>query len=161
MPVHDWTRVSDGTFHDFHYSWLLEIKRALRRGLLANGYRVMAERLSGDLAAPDVLTPQATGNEPESDGSLSGAVTLTESPPAVHARTTITRDPYARLQRTIVVRHTSDDRIVAMIEVLSAGNKSNRHAIRSLLDKATAFTFCWLMSIRQVHATPMASTRPC
>jgi hypothetical protein len=42
------------------------------------------------------------------------------------------------LQRTVVVRHTSDDRIVAMIEVLSAGNKSNRHAIRSLLDKATA-----------------------
>jgi hypothetical protein len=29
MPVHDWTRVSDGTFHDFHYSWVLEIKRAL------------------------------------------------------------------------------------------------------------------------------------
>ncbi len=25
MPVHDWTRVSDGTFHDFHYSWVLEI----------------------------------------------------------------------------------------------------------------------------------------
>jgi hypothetical protein len=28
MPVHDWTRVSDGAFHDFHMSWLLEIKRA-------------------------------------------------------------------------------------------------------------------------------------
>ena len=26
MPVHDWTRGSDGTFHDFHYSWVLEIK---------------------------------------------------------------------------------------------------------------------------------------
>ena len=29
MPVHDWTRVSDGTVHDFHYSWVLEIKHAL------------------------------------------------------------------------------------------------------------------------------------
>ncbi len=52
MPVHDWTRVSDGTFHDFHYSWVLEIKRALMRGLLPKGYYVMAEQVGGDLARP-------------------------------------------------------------------------------------------------------------
>ena len=54
MPVHDWTRVSDGTFHDFHYSWVLEIKRALK-GLLPKGYYVMAEQLGGDLGASDAL----------------------------------------------------------------------------------------------------------
>ena len=138
MPVHDWTRVSDGTFHDFHYSWVLEIKRALKRGLLPKGYYVMAEQFGGDLGAPDVLTLQAAGTKPESEGSLSGTATLTESPPVVHARTTIARDSYARMQRTLVIRHTSDDRIVAMIEVLSPGNKSSRHAIRSFLDKAVA-----------------------
>ncbi len=138
MPVHDWTRVSDGTFHDFHYSWVLEIKRALKRGLLPKGYYVMAEQLGGDLDAPDVLTLQAAGTKPESGGLLAGTATLTESPPVVHARTTIARDLYARVQRTIVIRHTSDDRIVAMIEVLSHGNKSSRHAIRSFLDKAVA-----------------------
>jgi hypothetical protein len=42
------------------------------------------------------------------------------------------------MQRTVVIRHTSDDRIVAMIEVLSPGNKPSRHAIRSFLDKAVA-----------------------
>jgi hypothetical protein len=138
MPVHDWTRVSAGIFHDFHYSWVLEIKRALKRGLLPEGYYVMAEQLSGDLGAPDVLTLQTADTKPEPEGPLSGTATLTESPPAVHARTTIPRDPYARLQRTVVVRHTSGDRIVAMIEVLSPGNKSSRHAIRSFLDKAVA-----------------------
>jgi hypothetical protein len=51
---------------------------------------------------------------------------------------TISRDAYARMQRTLVVRHVSEDRIVAMIEVLSRGNKSNRHAIRTLRDKAVA-----------------------
>jgi hypothetical protein len=102
MPVHDWTRVSDGTFHDLHYSWVLEIKRALNRGLLPRGYHVMAEQFGGDLGAPDV------------------------------------RDSYSRLQRTLVVRHTSGGRIVAMIEVLSPGNKSSRHALRALLDKAVA-----------------------
>lgn len=136
MPVHDWTRVSDGTFHDFHYSWVLEIKRALKRGLLPKGYYVMAEQLGGALGAPDVLTLQAVGKEPEPEGHLAGTATLTESPPVVHARATITRDPYARLQRTVVIRHRSDDRIVAMIEVISPGNKSSRHAIRSFLAKA-------------------------
>jgi hypothetical protein len=138
MPVHDWTRVSDGTFHDFHYSWVLEIKRALKRGLLPKGYYVMAEQIGGDPGAPDVLTLQAPGTMPESEGPLPGTATLTESPPVVHARTTIARDSYARLQRTLVIRHTSCDRIVAMIEVLSPGNKSSRHAIRSFLDKVVA-----------------------
>src|SRR5437588_12773719 len=120
MPVHDWTRVSDGTIHDFHYSWVLEIKRALKRGLLPKGYYVMAEQFGGDLGAPDVLTLQTAGQNPDTDGSLSGTATLTESPPLVHARSTIARDTYARLQRNIVIRHTSDDQIVAMIEVMSA-----------------------------------------
>ena len=138
MPVHDWTRVSDGTFHDFHYSWVLEIKRALKRGLLPKEYYVMAEQIGGDLGAPDVLTLQAAGTKPNPEESLSGTATLTETPPLVHVRTSIPRDPYARLQRTVVIRHTSGDRIVAMIEVLSPGNKSSRHAIRSFLDKAVA-----------------------
>jgi hypothetical protein len=138
MPVHDWTRVSDGTFHDFHYSWVLEIKRTLKRGLLPKGYYVMAEQIGGDLGAPDVLTLQATAHKDEADASLSGTATLTESPPVVHARATIPRDSYARMQRSVVIRHTSDDRIVAMIEVVSAGNKASRHAMRSFLDKAVA-----------------------
>src|SRR5437660_12734390 len=116
MPVHDWTRVSDGTFHDFHYSWVLEIKRALKNGLLPRGYYVMAEQVGGDLGAPDVLTLQAAGTAAEPEDPLSGTSTLTETPPVVHARTTIARDLYTRLQRTVVIRHTSNDRIVAMIE---------------------------------------------
>jgi len=138
MPVHDWTRVSDGTFHDFQYSWVLEIKRALKRGVLPDGYYVMVEQLGGDLGAPDVLTLQASGAPVRPERPISGTATITESPPAVHARATIARDPYARLQRTLVIRHTSDDRIVAMIEILSASDKSSRHALRSFLDKAVA-----------------------
>src|SRR5262245_40244598 len=138
MPVHDWTRVSDATFHDFHYSWVLEIKRALKRGLLPKGYYVMAEQFGGDLGAPDVLTLQASDTQPEPEGPLAGTATLTETPPAVHARTIIPRDSYARVQRTLVIRHISNDRIVAVVEVLSPGNKSSRHALRSFLDKAAA-----------------------
>lgn len=138
MPVHDWTRVSDGTFHHFHYAWMLEILRTLRRGLLPEGYYVMAEQKGGDLGEPDVLTLQTANANPAPLDSPPGTSTLTETPPIVQARTSIPRDPYVRLQRTVVIRHTSDDRIVAMIEVLSRGNKSSRHALRSFLDKTIA-----------------------
>ena len=38
MPVHDWTRVEAGIFHDFHHSWIEENKRSLNRGLHGTGY---------------------------------------------------------------------------------------------------------------------------
>lgn len=138
MPVHDWTRVSDGTFHHFHYSWVLEIKRALKRGLLPKGYYVMAEQIGGDKGEPDIPTLLTTSRNPDSEDPLAGIATLTETPPIIQARARIPRDPYVRLQRSVVIRHTSGDHIVAMIEVLSHGNKSNRHAIRSFTDKAIA-----------------------
>jgi hypothetical protein len=38
--------------------------------------------------------------------------------------------------RTLIVRHASGDRIVALIEFVSPGNKSSRHALRAFVDKA-------------------------
>ncbi len=29
MPIHDWTRVTAGTWHDFHLAWITEIRNAL------------------------------------------------------------------------------------------------------------------------------------
>lgn len=98
----------------------------------------MAEQFGGELGAPDVLTLQATNAPPTTDAPLTGTATRTESPPIVHARATIARDSYTRMQRAVVIRHASDDRIIAMIEVLSAGNKSSPHAVRALLDKVVA-----------------------
>ena len=43
---------------------------------------------------------------------------------------------YRRKQNTVAVRHVSDDRIVAMVEVVSPGNKASRHALRSFVEKA-------------------------
>ena len=38
MPVHDWTRVEAGIFHDFHTVWAVAIRNALNEGLLPEGY---------------------------------------------------------------------------------------------------------------------------
>ena len=94
--------------------------------LLPAGYYVMAEQIGGDLGAPDVLTLQAAGKEAPLEGPLAGTATLTESPPAVHSRTIIPAIRTARWQRTVVIRHTSGDRIVAMVEILSSGTSTLR-----------------------------------
>jgi hypothetical protein len=38
MPMHDWTRVDAGIFHDCQHAWIEEIKRALNGGLLPAPY---------------------------------------------------------------------------------------------------------------------------
>ena len=48
MPIHDWTRVSSGTFHDFQQGWTIEIRNTLNSGVLPDGYYAMADqRVSG------------------------------------------------------------------------------------------------------------------
>lgn len=55
MPAHDWRRVSAGTFHDFHGSWITHPKEAMNGGLPPDGYYALAEQhLGGNIA--DVLT---------------------------------------------------------------------------------------------------------
>jgi hypothetical protein len=34
MPIHDWTRVDAGTFHDFHQAWITHLKETLNDGVL-------------------------------------------------------------------------------------------------------------------------------
>ncbi|HEV3255720.1 MAG TPA: DUF4058 family protein, partial [Gemmataceae bacterium] len=51
MPVHDWTRVNAGAFHDFHSAWIIHLKEALNGGLLPEGYYAMAEQHAGPNAA--------------------------------------------------------------------------------------------------------------
>jgi hypothetical protein len=47
MPVHDWTRVPYGTFHDFHNGWIIHLKETLNRGLLPRGYYALSEQHAG------------------------------------------------------------------------------------------------------------------
>src|SRR6516165_2929582 len=57
VPIHDWTRVTAGTWHDFHLAWIAEIRNALNGGILPADYYAQAEQIAGPLG-PDVLTLQ-------------------------------------------------------------------------------------------------------
>src|SRR6266498_4931350 len=56
MPIHDWTRVSAGVFHDFHIAWMAQLSRRMNSGLLPEDHYAMAERAGTGVAA-DVLAP--------------------------------------------------------------------------------------------------------
>ncbi len=83
MPVHDWTRVSAGTFHDFHTSWIAELKKALNGGLLPRDYYAQAEQIAGDVIR-DVLTLK-TGRPASTPESTQppGTTAVAEAPPRV------------------------------------------------------------------------------
>lgn len=137
MPVHDWTRVEGGIFYHFHHDWITEIARALNRGLLPAEYYALAEQIAGGLG-PDVLTLQRPANgRPEAPGSQrGGGRALPTAPPKVqfHARTEL--DLYAARAKAVVIRHCSDHQVIAVVEIVSPGNKSNRYGLRAFVDKA-------------------------
>jgi hypothetical protein len=138
MPIHDWTRVEAGIFHHFHHDWITELARALNRGLLPADYYALAEQYAAGFG-PDVLTLQGEPNE-NADGSpgaspVSGGIALLAAPKlAPSAETDLAF--YRRKQSSVAVRHVSGDRIVAMVEVVSPGNKASRHPMRKFVEKA-------------------------
>jgi hypothetical protein len=46
---------------------------------------------------------------------------------------------YRRKQNVVAVRHVSGDRLVAIVEIVSPGNKSSQAAFRRFVDKAVEF----------------------
>jgi hypothetical protein len=136
MPIHDWTRVRAGTFHDFHCTWTPEIKNRLNRGILPADYYAQVEQSTGDAIA-DVLTLR-TESDPRPGVEDAGGGAVIAAPPRVRYSTTLKDDAalYALRARRVVVRRGGDDQIVALLEVLSPGNKTSQNALRRFVDKA-------------------------
>jgi hypothetical protein len=139
MPIHDWTRVEAGIFHDFHHGWIEELKRVLNTGILPDDYYALAEQHAAGFG-PDVLALQETSNGTPVASSAAtpstGGTGVLLAPPKVRLVGETDMEFYRRKQNTVTVRHVSGDRIVAMVEVVSPGNKATRHAVRALVEKA-------------------------
>lgn len=135
MPVHDWTRVPSGLFHEFHQSWSVHIKDALNRGLLGEGYFALVEqRVDGP--EPDVIAVQAGGSR-DADHSPSAAV-LDRPRASLTAHLASDAARYARKANRIAIHHPLG-KVVAVIEIVSPGNKDSRNSFRAFVDKAIAF----------------------
>lgn len=132
MPIHDWTRVPAGTFHHFHQRWLQAIGDALNSGGLPPGYFAMSE-VDAKGPIPDVLALKV---RPPADGDGPGGVAVLDSPP--QARVVSHGDDaarYARRADRLAVYLPQGD-LVAVIEIISPGNKSGASAYRTFVRKA-------------------------
>ena len=137
MPIHDWTRVDAGLFHHFHQEWATSLCNALNTGTLPPHYFALVEQnIRGPI--PDVLTLRLSpgpdrGAERGMDSS-GGVATATRAP-----RTRLTQhaevDSYLRKASRVTVRHRHGD-VVAVIEIISPGNKASRAEFRTLVAKS-------------------------
>ena len=135
MPLHDWTRVPSGLFHDFHQSWSIRIKDALNAGRLPVGIVALVEQRSGP-REPDILAIEARATRRRLDEDLGGVATM--EPPATQIVQRSDKEIYAGRANRIVIRHHLG-RIIAVIEILSPGNKDTRAALRDFIDKTVQF----------------------
>ena len=143
MPIHNWSRVDAGIFHHFHHFWIDEIARALNQGVLPGGYYALAEQHTSQFG-PDVLTLQSRpledrardSLEPISDGSGGTDVGVTVAEPRARLAGETDLEFYRRKQNVVAVRHVSGDRLVAIVEIVSPGNKSSQAVYRKFVDKA-------------------------
>jgi hypothetical protein len=139
MPIHDWTRVDAGIFRDFHHAWIAEIKRALNRSILAEGYYALAEQDPAGYG-PDVLTLLAprdtdvpsTSAVPRDGGNV--AVAAPRMKPVAETDMAL----YRHKQSATSVRHVSGDEVVAVVEVVSPGKKYTLRALQAFVDKTAA-----------------------
>ena len=132
MPIHDWSRVDRGIFHHFHQNWIIGIGDALNGGALPPGFFALAEQLLGG-PIPDVVTLHRKGRP--DDGKDPGGVAAADCPPQARFVTSAELDAYAQKANRISVRHRLG-KVIAVIEIISPGNKSSLHALRSLVEKA-------------------------
>lgn len=135
MPIHDWTRVPAGLFHDFHQGWSIQIRTALNAGILPKGFSALVEQRAIGLE-PDVLAiEERAKRRPRitDDGGL-----LILEPPTTRMVFRTDEEVYADKANRIVVKHHLG-RTVAIIEIVSPGNKDSRVRLRNFVDKTVEF----------------------
>jgi hypothetical protein len=134
MPVHDWTRVDAGLFHAFHQHWIIALCNALNQGSLPPGYFALPEQsIRGPI--PDVLTLKLSPGVAEPSGSDSGAAVAVAAPRTRYVRRSEV-DAYARKADRITV-HPRHGHVVAVIEIVSPGNKASRNELRAFVEKTS------------------------
>jgi hypothetical protein len=139
MPIHDWTRAPSGYFHHFHQRWAAAICDALNGGVLPPGVFALLEQHAGGME-PDVLAlelPRKTRGGPDRVGGAATAVAL-RPPQARFVSRSAEDERYAARANRVVLRRSADD-VLAIIEIVSPGNKHSRHALRGFVEKSLEF----------------------
>ncbi len=138
MPIHDWTRVPSGLFHHFHQDWSIELARTLNRsGRLPKGVSALVEQRSGPKES-DVLAVESRTKRPKSGSASSSTAVATKPKPITRFIHRSTAELYSARANRIVLKHHLG-RTIAVIEIVSPGNKDSKRALREFVDKTVDF----------------------
>ncbi len=133
MPVHDWTRVDAGLFHHFHHQWTDSLCNALNAGRLPSEFFALVEqRMPGPI--PDLLTLQLAPGKEEDESEAANGVAVAIAPPRTRLTKRTDTEPYLTKTNRITVRHRHG-KVVAVVEIVSPGNKASRAAFRNFVEK--------------------------
>jgi hypothetical protein len=132
MPIHDWTLVDAGLFHNFHQLWIAALTNALNTGGLPADYFALTDQILGG-PIPDVVTLTKRGTKDRSRPS--GGVAVADAPLKVRFVQKAEPEIYASRADRIIIQHNLGE-IVAVIEIVSPGNKDSRHGLRTFVEKA-------------------------
>ncbi len=102
----------------------------LNSGSLPEDYYALPEPIAAGLG-PDILTLQTP---PPADPASTGTATLPRPQTRFVAETA--SEFYRRKKSSVVVRHVSGDRMVAVLEIVSPGNKAGRDGFRAFVNEA-------------------------
>lgn len=139
MPIHDWTREDAGTFHNFHQDWATQLYRALNAGRLPAGYMALTDqRVEG--WEPDVISLHSPSGGGDFGSPASGGVAVAERPPQARRMTRRESEAgaYARRASRVVVKHKKGN-VVAVLEIVSPGNKDRLHSVEQFVAKVRDF----------------------
>ncbi|HTN01765.1 MAG TPA: DUF4058 family protein [Planctomycetaceae bacterium] len=130
MAMHNWKTVDAGIFHAFHHVWISALTDFLNSGALPANYYALSEQIAAGVG-PEILSLESRlPTNPEVQK------TLTQSRPVTLFTAETATEFYRRKKSSVVVRHVSGDRMVAVLEIVSPGNKSTRDAFRAFVNKA-------------------------
>lgn len=128
MPMHNWSRLESGTYHNFHYRWLASIMDRLNSGVLPQGWFAMAEQRIGGPEA-DLLTLST----PEAQRPNGGVATL--APPRASVVERAEKVLYARKTNRLAIHHDLGT-VVAVLELVSPGNKDTKSSLQAFARKS-------------------------
>jgi hypothetical protein len=133
MPIHDWSRAPAGLFHHFHRNWTGSICSALNAGRMPEGYYALLQQRSTGAIALE----RGPISKHAPDGS--GSIAVAEAPPITVFTSQASDDAAYAAKADRIAVYGPFGNVVAMIELMSPGNKNSKHAIRSFVDKTLDF----------------------
>jgi hypothetical protein len=120
-------------FHHFHQRWTAALSDGLNSGVLPSGYFAMIEQqIRGPI--PDLLALELSPKTADARDEQGGLAVATRPPRAQLTRRT-EAETYAAKANRLTVRHRHGN-IVAVIEIVSPGNKSSTAAFRAFVAKS-------------------------